>query len=330
MGLKSNHDPAWVRWLLTVVSVLFLTLFVIVPIISVFVEAFADGVGEYWKSISGDPYTRHAILLSLIVAPCAVLCNLIFGVSAAWAIARFQFRGRTAMVTLIDLPFSISPVIVGLMLVLLFGMYGYFGPWMQRHGVQFLFTVPALIVATTFVTLPFVARELIPVMEAIGPDEELAALSLGANPWQIFWWITLPNIKWGLLYGVILCNARAMGEFGAVYVVGGRIAGETNTMPLQVDQLFQGFDTQGAFAVASLLTLLGLVSLAAKSWVEEEEVGFSSSSQFCLVRKRSGLLSALTFAAIEAITTWTGPFPLFMLQDIAIHHGCSQNSIDPW
>ena len=268
MGLKPNHDPAWVRWLMVSVSVMFISVFVIVPIVSVFAEAFADGIVAYWHSISADPYTRHAILLSLIVAPCAVVCNLIFGVAAAWAVSRFQFRGRTMMVTLIDLPFSISPVIVGLMLVLLFGMYGYFGPFLQNHGIQFLFTVPALVVATTFVTLPFVARELIPVMEAIGPDEELAALSLGASPWQIFWRITVPNIKWGLLYGVILCNARAMGEFGAVYVVGGRIAGETNTMPLQVDQLFQGFDTQGAFAVASLLMLLGLVSLAAKTWVE--------------------------------------------------------------
>lgn len=271
MGLTPQRDSNWVRWLMVSVSVLFLSCFVIVPIVSVFVEAFANGISGYWQSIAGDPYTRHAILLSLIVAPTAVLCNLVFGVSAAWAISRFNFRGRTTMITLIDLPFSISPVIVGLMLVLLFGTYGYFGPWLQSNGIQFLFTVPALIVATTFVTLPFVARELIPVMEAIGPDEELAALSLGANPWQIFWRITLPNIKWGLLYGVILCNARAMGEFGAVYVVSGRIAGETNTMPLQVDQLFQGFDTQGAFAVASLLMLLGLVSLIAKSWVERKK-----------------------------------------------------------
>jgi sulfate transport system permease protein len=271
--IHHSHDPAWVRWLLTGVALLALTVLVIIPVVSVFVEAFAEGMGTYWRNIFDDPDTRAAILLTLTVAPCAVLLNLVFGVAAAWAIARFRFRGRTALVTLIDLPFSISPVVVGLMLVLLFAPWGHFGPWLERNGVQVLFTVPGLIVATTFVTLPFVARELIPVMESIGPDEELAALSLGANGWQLFWRVTLPNIKWGLLYGVILCNARAMGEFGAVYVVGGRIAGETNTMPLQVDQLFQGFNTPAAFALASVLTMLGLVTLALKTWVEGKKDG---------------------------------------------------------
>jgi sulfate transport system permease protein len=257
-----------VRWSLTIIAVLVLTVLVIVPVASVFAEAFADGVGAYWRNLTADPDTRASVLLTLTVAPAAVVCNLVFGLAAAWAVARFRFPGRTALVTLIDLPFSVSPVVAGLMLVLLFGMKGYFGPWLRDNGFQVLFSVPALILATTFVTLPFVARELIPLMEALGPDEEFAAVSLGANPWQLFWRVTLPNIKWGLLYGVILCNARAMGEFGAVYVVGGRIAGETNTMPLQVEMLFSGFNTPGAFAVASVLTLLGLVSLAAKTWVE--------------------------------------------------------------
>jgi sulfate transport system permease protein len=265
---RRSQDPAWVRWSLTAVAVLALTVLVIVPVASVFAEAFAEGPGAYWRNLTADPDTRAAVLLTLTVAPAAVLCNLVFGLAAAWAVARFRFPGRTALVTLIDLPFSVSPVVAGLMLVLLFGMKGYFGPWLRDNGYQVLFSVPALILATTFVTLPFVARELIPLMEALGPDEEFAAVSLGANPWQLFWRVTLPNIKWGLLYGVILCNARAMGEFGAVYVVGGRIAGETNTMPLQVEMLFSNFNTPGAFAVASVLTLLGLVSLAAKTWVE--------------------------------------------------------------
>jgi sulfate transport system permease protein len=257
-----------VRWSLTSIAVLVLTVLVIVPVASVFAEAFADGAGAYWRNLTADPDTRAAVLLTLIVAPAAVVSNLVFGLAAAWAVARFSFPGRTALVTLIDLPFSVSPVVAGLMLVLLFGMKGYFGPWLRENGFQVLFSVPGLILATTFVTLPFIARELIPLMEALGPDEEFAAVSLGANPWQLFWRVTLPNIKWGLLYGVILCNARAMGEFGAVYVVGGRIAGETNTMPLQVEMMFSNFNTPGAFAVASVLTLLGLVSLAAKTWVE--------------------------------------------------------------
>src|SRR5205807_7913012 len=189
-------------------------------------------------------------------------------IAAAWAITRFRFRGRTLLVTLIDVPFSVSPVVAGLMFVLLFGLQGLFGPWLRDHGFQVLFSIPGLVLATTFVTLPFVARELIPVMEAIGPDEELAALSLGANGRQIFWRITLPNIKWGLLYGVILCNARAMGEFGAVYVVSGRIAGETCTMPLQVEVLFQDFNSPAAFALASVLTSLAVVTLLLKVWVE--------------------------------------------------------------
>jgi sulfate/thiosulfate transport system permease protein len=198
----------------------------------------------------------------------AVVCNLLFGAAAAWAITRFRFPGRTVLITAIDLPLSVSPVVAGLAFVLLFGLQGLIGPWLRAHGFQILFTVPALVIATMFVTLPFVARELIPVMEAIGPDEELAALSLGANGRQIFWRVTLPNIKWGLLYGVILCNARAMGEFGAVYVVSGRVVGETCTMPLQVEVLFWDFNSPGAFALASVLTSLAAVTLLLKVWVE--------------------------------------------------------------
>ena len=244
-----------------------LAVLVVIPVVSVFVEAFSEGGVEYLRNLA-EPDTLSAIGLTAVVAPCAVMLNTLFGVAAAWAVTRFQFPGRTALVTLIDLPFAVSPVVAGLMFVLLFGASGWFGPWLNEHGLRILFTPLALVIATTFVTLPFVARELIPVMEAIGPDEELAALSLGATGRQIFWRITLPNVKWGLLYGVILCNARAMGEFGAVYVVGGRIAGETNTMPLQVEMLFQGFDTPAAFALASVLTALGLVTLVLKTWIE--------------------------------------------------------------
>ena len=263
-----SQDPRWVRITLTSLALLAMTVLVVIPVISVFVEAFADGAGAYWNNLTGDADTRHAVLLTLMVAPLAVLCNLVFGVAAAWAITRFKFPGRTLLVTLIDVPFSVSPIVAGLMFVILFAGWGVFGPWLEANGLRVLFTVPGLVLVTTFVTLPFVARELIPVMEAIGPDEELAALSLGANGRQIFWRITLPNIKWGLLYGVILCNARAMGEFGAVYVVSGRIAGETCTMPLQVEVLFQDFNSPAAFALASVLTMLAVVTLLLKVWVE--------------------------------------------------------------
>ena len=271
-AIRKAHlsDPAWVRWSLTLLALSILTILVIIPVVSVFYQAFSRGVSVYFENLFDDPDTRHAVLLTLIVAPSAVVLNVIFGVAAAWAIARFRFPGRTLLVTLIDIPFSISPVVAGLMFVLLFGLGGFMGPWLRAHDIQILFATPGLILATTFVTLPFVARELIPVMEAIGPDEELAALSLGANGRQIFWRITLPNIRWGLLYGVILCNARAMGEFGAVYVVSGHIAGVTNTMPLHIEQLFQGFNTPGAFAVASVLTLLAGVTLLLKVVVERK------------------------------------------------------------
>jgi sulfate/thiosulfate transport system permease protein len=264
----ARRDPPAVRWGLTLAAVGVLTLLVLVPVVHVFAEALADGPGVYWKHLVNDRYTRHAVLLTLTVVPAAVGLNLVFGVAAAWAIARFRFRGRAALVALIDLPFAVSPVVAGLALVLLFGAGGFFGPWLRAQGVQVIFAVPGIILATTFVTFPFVARELIPVMEALGDEEDLAAVSLGASGWQMFWRVTVPNIKWGLLYGVILCNARAMGEFGAVYVVSGHVAGKTDTVPLRVEKLFQEYDSPGSFAVASVLTVLALVTLVVKVCLE--------------------------------------------------------------
>jgi sulfate transport system permease protein len=255
---------------LTLAAVGVLVVLVVVPVVSVFAQALADGPGVYWENLANSPETRHAIGLTLTVAPVSVALNLVFGVAAAWAIARFRFPGRTLLTTLIDLPFSVSPVVAGLVFVLLFGLQGYFGPWLREHGYRIIFATPGLVLVTTFVTFPFVARELIPVLESVGPDEDLAALSLGAKPWQMFWWVTLPNVKWGLLYGVILCNARAMGEFGAVYVVSGRVGGRTDTMPLRVEKLFQEYNLPAAFALASLLTGLALVTLVLKVGLERK------------------------------------------------------------
>jgi sulfate transport system permease protein len=266
-----RQDPPAVRWGLTLLAVAVVGVLVVVPLVQVFYQALARGPGVYWDSLAADPDTRQSILLTLTVAPAAVAANLVFGVAAAWAVARFRFPGRALLLTLIDLPFSVSPVVVGLAFVLLFGLQGYCGPWLRAHGLRIIFATPGLILATAFVTLPFVARELIPVMEAVGPEEELAALSLGARGWQVFWRVTLPNVRWGVLYGVILCNARAMGEFGAVYVVSGHIAGKTDTMPLRVEKLFQDYNTPGAFAVASLLTLLALVTLVVKAGLERQQ-----------------------------------------------------------
>ena len=264
----ARQDPLVVRVGLTIFAIGIVGLLIVVPVVSVFVQAFADGPGVYLAKLTQDADTLAAIRLTLTVVPLAVLANLVFGVAAAWTIARFRFPGRTALVTAIDLPFSVSPVVAGLMLVLLFGLQGYAGPWLREHDWKIIFATPGLILATTFVTLPFIARELIPVMEAIGSEEEIAAVSLGASGWQMFWRVTLPNIKWGLLYGVILCNARAMGEFGAVSVVSGHIQGKTNTIPLHVQILYEGNNFTGAFAVASLLTFLALVTLLLKTWVE--------------------------------------------------------------
>jgi sulfate transport system permease protein len=259
-----------VRVPLILTGVAIVAVLIVVPVVNVFYQALSHGLATYWQNLFDDADTRHAILLTLIVAPLSVALNVAFGIAAAWAVTRFRFPGRSLLVTLIDLPFSISPVVAGLMFVLLFGLQGYFGPCLREHGIRIIFALPGLILATTFVTLPFVARELIPVMEALGADEETAALSLGASGWQMFWWVTLPNIKWALLYGVILCNARAMGEFGAVYVVSGHIAGQTDTMPLRVQKLFDEYNNPGSFAVASMLTSLALVTLVAKVWLERQ------------------------------------------------------------
>ncbi|NOU30180.1 MAG: sulfate ABC transporter permease [Polyangiaceae bacterium] len=334
----ARQDPAWLRRTLIAATLLVVGVLIVLPVVSVFVEAFRNGAGAYWQHLFADPDTRDAILLTLTVVPIALALNVVFGVAAAWAIARFRFRGRTLLTALIDLPFAVSPVVAGLMFVLLFGLQGYFGGFLQRDGyavmpyltsalvvvvlgasyaflrpsspklrrglwawprttvlgggvilfagsvlaqralgiwpsgatLKIIFATPGLVLATAFVTAPFVARELIPVMEAVGPDEELAAVSLGASGLQMFWHVTLPNVKWGLVYGVILCGARAMGEFGAVYVVSGHIAGQTDTMPLRIEKLFQEYDAPGAFAVASLLTLVAIATLLVKSRLARE------------------------------------------------------------
>jgi sulfate transport system permease protein len=333
---RAQEDPLWLRLILIGTALAAVGVLVVVPVANVFVEALREGLGTYFANLLDDPDTRHSILLTLTVVPIALVANTIFGVAAAWTIARFRFPGRTLLTALIDLPFSVSPVVAGLMFVLLFGLQGTFGPFLRRDGysimpyligflavvaflvlywslrpasrkeqhgpwsrpwlvvpagsalvlalvvlpqlylevwpqnesLKIIFATPGLVLATAFVTFPFVARELIPTMEAIGSDEEIAAISLGASPWQMFWDVTVPNIKWGLAYGIILCNARAMGEFGAVYVVSGHIAGQTDTMPLRIEKLFQEYNLPGSFAVASVLTLLAIVTLVAKIGLE--------------------------------------------------------------
>ncbi|WP_075292740.1 sulfate ABC transporter permease subunit CysW [Pararhizobium arenae] len=255
------------RYGLIAIALCFIGLFLLLPLAAVFTEAFRNGPGEF-VTVLQDPETFSAIRLTLIVAGISVPLNLVFGVAAAWAIAKYEFKGKAFLTTLIDLPFSVSPVISGLVFVLLFGSHSVLGPWLQSHGIQILFAVPGIVLATVFVTFPFVARELIPLMQEQGTADEEAALSLGASGWQTFWYVTLPNIKWGLLYGVLLCNARAMGEFGAVSVVSGHIRGLTNTMPLQVEILYNEYSFVAAFAVATLLALLALVTLVLKSLLE--------------------------------------------------------------
>jgi sulfate transport system permease protein len=332
----AQQDPAWVRWSLTALVLLTVGVLIVIPVVNIFAQALSVGVDGYWKNLFADPDTLHSIYLTLIVAPTALVLNVVFGVAAAWAVSRFDFPGKRLLVPLIDLPFSVSPVVAGLMFVLIFGLQGFLGPFLRedgysvmpylvsllgagsftigfflfrpvspkaRHGLwnrpglvliagnaavfavaffvqqhfevwprnqslKIIFALPGLVIATAFVTLPFVARELIPVMEAQGPDEDLAAVSLGASPWHMFWHVTVPNMKWGLVYGIILCNARAMGEFGAVYVVSGHIAGRTDTMPLRIEKLFQEYNLPGSFAVASLLTLLAIFTLVAKVKLE--------------------------------------------------------------
>ncbi len=265
--IAGTGDPAWVRWSICLVSLAFLGLFLAVPLAAVFTEALRKGFGAYLESFQNRD-ALAAIKLTLLVAGIAVPLNIVFGLAASWAIAKFEFRGKNLLITLIDLPFAVSPVISGLIYVLLFGLQGWLGPWLAAHHIQIIFAVPGIVLATIFVTFPFVARELIPLMQEQGTEEEEAALVLGASGWQTFWRVTLPNVKWGLLYGVILCNARAMGEFGAVSVVSGHLRGQTNTMPLHVEILYNEYNFVAAFAVASLLALLALVTLVLKAIVE--------------------------------------------------------------
>ncbi|MEW6039421.1 MAG: sulfate ABC transporter permease subunit CysW [Pseudomonadota bacterium] len=263
----ARGEAPWVRWSLTAAALAFLALFLLMPLALVFVQAFSKGWETYVSALA-DPMALAAIKLTLLVTLIAVPLNTVFGVAAAWAIAKFEFPGKNLLTTLIDLPFSVSPVVSGLIYVLLFGMQGWLGPWLAEHDIKLIFAVPGIVLATIFVTVPFVARELIPLMQAQGSEEEEAALVLGASGWQTFLHVTLPNIRWGLLYGVILCNARAMGEFGAVSVVSGHIRGATNTIPLHVEILYNEYNSAAAFAVASLLAMLALVTLALKSGLE--------------------------------------------------------------
>lgn len=264
----ATTEPAWVRRLLIGLALAFMTLFLFVPLATVFIEAFKKGVGVYLAAIT-DPDALDAIKLTLIATGISVPLNLVFGVAAAWCVAKFDFRGKNLLLTLIDLPFSVSPVIAGLIYVLVFGLQGWWGEWLRDHDLKIIFAVPGIVLATVFVTFPFIARELIPLMQAQGIEQEEAARVLGANGWQLFRRVTLPNIKWALLYGVILCNARAMGEFGAVSVVSGHIRGQTNTMPLHIEIAYNEYQFAAAFAVASLLAGLALVTLVAKYLVEQ-------------------------------------------------------------
>jgi sulfate/thiosulfate transport system permease protein len=279
-------EPSLVRWSLIGLTLAYLGVFLVVPLLAVFVKALEKGVTVYWAAIS-DPVALAAIQLTLLTAAIAVPLNVLFGVMASWAVAKFEFPGKQLLITLIDLPFSVSPVISGMIFVLLCGRQGVFGSWLAGHEIKIVFALPGIVLATIFVTFPYVARELIPLMQAQGTDEEEAALTLGANGWQTFWRVTLPSVKWGLLYGVILCNARAMGEFGAVSVVSGHIRGLTNTIPLHVEILYNEYQFTAAFAVASLLCLLALVTLIAKHAIERKMGQRAISSTRELTRRRA-------------------------------------------
>ncbi|ATE62498.1 sulfate ABC transporter permease subunit CysW [Thauera sinica] len=274
----ATRETPLVKWLIVGVSLTFFAVFLLLPLVAVLVEALRKGWETYVTALI-DPDALSAVRLTLLAAAISVPLNLVFGVAAAWAIAKFDFRGKHFLITLIDLPFSVSPVIAGLIYVLVFGAQGWLGPWLSEHDIKIIFAVPGIVLATVFVTFPFVARELIPLMEAQGKEEEEAAVVLGANGWQTFWHVTLPNIKWGLMYGVILTNARAMGEFGAVSVVSGHIRGETNTLPLHVEILYNEYQFAAAFAVASLLAMLALVTLGIKTWVEHRAAAAKNDEQ---------------------------------------------------
>jgi sulfate transport system permease protein len=264
---RSTEEPPLIKWTLITIALAFSLVFLLLPLVNVFAQAFAKGLQAYWNSLT-EPDSWAAIRLTLTVACITVPLNVLFGAAAAWAIAKFEFRGKSLLTTLIDLPFSVSSVVAGLMFVLLFGLQGYFGNWLDARNIKIIFAVPGIVLVTVFVTFPFVARELIPVMQATGLEQEQAALTLGASGWQTFWHVTLPSVKWGLIYGIILCNARAMGEFGAVSVVSGHITGLTDTMPLRVEKLYNEYQGAAAFAVASLLALLALLTLGIKTFLE--------------------------------------------------------------
>ena len=277
-GKGNISESAAVRYTLIGIALAFVLLFLILPLAAVFTEALRKGLGAYLEALK-EPDAWSAIQLTLIAAAISVPLNLVFGVAAAWAIAKYEFWGKSFLTTLVDLPFSVSPVVAGLMYVLVFGAQGWLGPWLAAHDIKIIFAVPGIVLATVFVTFPFIARELIPLMQAQGNDEEQAAIVLGATGWQTFWYVTLPNIKWGLIYGVILCNARAMGEFGAVSVVSGHIRGQTNTLPLHVEILYNEYQSVAAFAVASLLAILALVTLAIKSVAEwRQDAAFKAAA----------------------------------------------------
>ncbi len=296
----ATREPVWVRVLLTTIALGFLALFILLPLVTVFVEALRRGWEVYFAAIV-EPDAVAAITLTLMVAAIAVPLNVVFGVAAAWAITKFEFRGKQFLITLIDLPFSVSPVVAGLVYVLVFGAQGWLGPWLQANDIKVIFALPGLVLATVFVTFPFVARELIPLMQSQGTEEEEAALTLGASGWRTFWAVTLPNIKWGLLYGVILCNARAMGEFGAVSVVSGHIRGQTNTIPLHVEILYNEYQFAAAFAVASILALLALVTLAIKRFIEWRDERAQEAASRNAAAEDSDVLRAR--AAVPALST---------------------------
>ncbi|CAG0954093.1 sulfate transport system permease protein [Methylophilaceae bacterium] len=275
---RATSEPAWIRWLLITITLVFLSVFLFIPLAAVFTEALRKGVETYFSALT-EPDALSAIKLTLLAAGIAVPLNLVFGIAAAWSIAKFEFKGKSILITLIDLPFAVSPVIAGLIYVLIFGLQGWFGAWLIENDYKIIFALPGIVLATIFVTVPFVARELIPLMQAQGKEEEEAGLVLGASGWQILWRITLPNVKWGLLYGVILTNARAMGEFGAVSVVSGHIRGLTNTMPLHVEILYNEYNYAAAFAVASLLAFLALITVALKSYVEWQVARSASTEE---------------------------------------------------
>ena len=300
-------EAAWVRYTLIGTALAFMFLFLVLPLAAVFTEALSKGLDAYITALK-EPDAWSAIRLTLITAAIAVPLNLVFGVAAAWAIAKYEFRGKSFLTTLIDLPFSVSPVVAGLIYVLMFGAQGWFGPWLAAHDIKIIFAIPGIALATIFVTFPFIARELIPLMQAQGSEEEQAAIVLGASGWQTFWYVTLPNIKWGLIYGVILCNARAMGEFGAVSVVSGHIRGQTNTMPLHVEILYNEYQSVAAFAVASLLALLALVTLVIKSaaqWRQEREMRAAADAS----PERPAATTTVR-ADLALASTWTSPQPL--------------------